>query len=64
MTEYYTLKQAMKKMQISRYKIMQLIVNGQLEYYRIGSNRGTYRITDEQIDRCMRGVSQGGHEQR
>lgn len=49
---YYTLKEAMKIMKISKSKIEKLIKDGKLETYRIGRQ---HRITQEQIDNCVRG---------
>jgi hypothetical protein len=38
---------------------MKLIKDGKLETYRVGDGRGVHRITQEQIDRCMRGENSG-----
>ena len=59
MTEYLTIKEVEKKMKLKRNAVMKLIKEGKLEAYRTGGKKGSYRITQEQIDRCIRGDSNG-----
>jgi excisionase family DNA binding protein len=42
-------------MKLKRNAIMKLIKEGKLEAYRTGGDTGDYRITQEQIDRCIQG---------
>ena len=56
MTEYFTVKQVIKKMNLSRSTIMKLIKQGRLKTIRVdatGNGKGKYLITQEQIDECF-----------
>lgn len=57
MTDYFTIKQVEKKMNLKRNAIMKLIKDGKLGAYRTGGDTGSYRITQKQIDRCIQGTN-------
>lgn len=55
MTEYFSIKQAMNKMKMSRTTIMRLIREGTLKTYQPGGKNSSHKITQEQIDQCIQG---------
>lgn len=63
MSEYFDLKQTAEKMRISRPTLMKLIKEGKLKTYRIGGPKGRHVVTQEQIDECIKGVSDDHNKQ-
>lgn len=53
MAEYFSIKQAMEKMGVSRTTIMRLIRQGKLETFQPEGKNSMHRITREQIDKYI-----------
>jgi excisionase family DNA binding protein len=51
-----TVRQAAKRLEVSRSTVYALIASGKLKCVRIGLGRGCIRVLDEHIDEFLRGA--------
>lgn len=56
MTEYFTVKEVAVKLKLKPLTIYRMIENGHLKAFRTRGDRGSYRITQEQIDECVQNM--------